>query len=387
MARARVDKSIQRVEVDGVNFPLGVYPVEEMKPRTGYTIHFEPADGDDGEWEEWPDRYVFDIFVSATRVESLCRLLFSLLPGRLYPILDVLGQDEYREIDPFVAYELVSQERFLDAIRRYRAFFFEDGLVGFGAMSEEPFVYVFVDEHKIVTVRVEAGLRERVEALLAAFDLTPVEEIAGADAATHEHRTVLDAPENRPDLLTVEEIVEELREDWGLIVNIDPESNLDDEGNELGITAWRCIARHEPNDSGIPVGPADIDGSSKSKPESAEPVEKSPKERPKGGDPIEATGSEAIEAKTETTTPSRPRYAEVYLAAECLSAAERLLWEAMEQLTGKERSPDAVDVAVSMDRIRPETLSADLESLGAHKKGDPAPDLDEPRVLFSRWLE
>src|SRR5262249_25151279 len=142
MARSRVDKSIQRIEVDGVNFPLGVYPVEELKPRTGYTIHFEPADGDDGEWEEWPDRYVFDIFVSATRVATLCRMLFSLLPGRVYPILDVLGQDEFREIDPYVAYELVSQERFLDAVRRYRDFFFEDGLVGFGAMSEEPFVYV-----------------------------------------------------------------------------------------------------------------------------------------------------------------------------------------------------------------------------------------------------
>jgi hypothetical protein len=400
MSRCRADKSLKRHEIDGVAFPLGVYPVEEMKPRTGYTLHFEPADGTDGDWEEWPDRYVFDAFVSATRVEPLCRMLFSLLPGRVYPILDVLGQDEYREIDPFVAYDLVSQDRFLDAVRRFRDFFFEDGLVGFGAMSEEPFVYVFVDEHKIVTVRVEASLREKVESLMAAFDLTVVDEIAGADAATHEHRTVLDAPESQPDLLSVEEIVEELREDWGLIVNIDPESNIDDEENELGITAWRCIARHEPNDhppaSSSPAAPASpmpagAGGAPSNAPASSQHAPANKGEE--ALDPDEALPDEA-EEKVQTRSPagktgkgSRPRYAEVFLAAECLSAAERLLWEAMEKLTGEERSPDAVDVAVTMDRIRPETLALDLEAAGARRKSDPVPELDDPRVIFARWLD
>lgn len=357
MPRCLVDKSLKRVELEGVAFPLGVYPVEEMKPRTGYTIHFEPADGsDEGEWEEWPDRYVYDIFVSATRVETLVRMLFALLPGRVYPILDVLGQDEYREIDPYVAYDLVSQERVVDAMRRYRGFFFEDGLVGFGAMSEEPFLYIFVDEHKIVTVRVETSFRERVEKLLTAFDLTEVEEIAGADAATHEHRTVLVAPETRPDLATVEEIVEELRDEWGMVINLDPETNVDDEGNELGITAWRCIARHEPNDGeaagAVPPEPVK---------EGAKPAEAAPR--------------------------SRPRYAEIYLAAESLSSAERLLWEAIEDLTGTERSPDAVDVAVSMDRVRPEVLELELAAAGKRGPDDGPLEFDEPRVVLARWLE
>jgi hypothetical protein len=77
----------------------------------------------------------------------------------------------------------------------------------------------------------------------------------------------------------------------------------------------------------------------------------------------------------------------VFLAAESLSAAERLLADAMEQLTGANRSPDAVDVAVSMDRIRPETLATDMETAGARKKSDPLLDLDEPRVIFARWLD
>src|SRR5205814_9142077 len=93
----------------------------------------------------------------------------------------------------------------------------------------------------------ETALREKVESVLAAFDLGEVEEIAGADAATHEHRGVLDTPDDRPDLLTAEEIVEELREDWGLVLNVDAERNIDDEENDLGITGWRCIIPHEPS--------------------------------------------------------------------------------------------------------------------------------------------
>jgi hypothetical protein len=243
----------------GFEFPLGVYPVEEMKPREGFTVAFEQADGSEGgesspsfgdapdedrdQWEAWPDRYVWDIVIRTSRLEALCRALFSMLPGRVYPILDVLGCDAYREIDPYVAYDLVGQERYIEGLRLYRGFLFEDGLVGFGAMSDEPFLYVFVDEHKIVTVRAETALKERVEKVLAAFDLEEVEQIAGADAALHEHRTVLEAPENSPDLLTAEEVVEELKDLWGLSLNIDPERNVSEGGEELGITGWRCLVR------------------------------------------------------------------------------------------------------------------------------------------------
>lgn len=241
----------------------------------------------ESEWEQWPDRYVFDIVIRAGRVEALCRSLFALLPGRFYPILDVLGSDAYREIDPYIAYDLVGQEHFSEALRRYRSFFFEDGLIGFGAMSDEPFIYMFVDEHKIVTVRVEASLKAKVEAVLAAFDLSEVDKIAGADAAQHEHRGVLDAPSDRPDLLCAEEIIEELRDSWGLQLNIDAERNVDETGNDLGITFWRALVRL-----------------------------------------IEPPGSTV-------------RYAEVYLSADCYNAAVDLACEAAEVLHGKtaERHP------------------------------------------------
>jgi len=247
MSGCKSDPSIERHEVGGFKFPLGVYPIEPMTPKAGYLMHFEPADGDDsdGEWEEWPDRYLFDAVLPSARVESFVTHLLAMLPARIYPILDVLGRDAHREIDPYISYELIGLDRVMDAVRNYRDFFFEDGLVGFGVMSEEPFFYMFVDEHKIVTIRAEPALKERIERLLHAFDLESCEDAAGADAAAHEHRSVLLTVEEQPDLLSGDEIVEELKDDWKLLLNIDPDTNVDSDGADLGVTPWRCLVRCE----------------------------------------------------------------------------------------------------------------------------------------------
>lgn len=54
LTRCRVDEAIERHQISEFQFPLGVYPVEELEPKPGYTLDFESADGgeDAGEWEE-----------------------------------------------------------------------------------------------------------------------------------------------------------------------------------------------------------------------------------------------------------------------------------------------------------------------------------------------
>jgi hypothetical protein len=301
MPGCRADPAIERKKVDGFAFPLGVYPVEPLTPRPGYTMEFEPADGDEAPdyprapyaasgddeddedapagpsagLEEWPDRYVFDIVISAERLPALCRTLFTLLPPRIYPILDVLGNDAYREIDPFVSYDLLGLDRFFEHVHRFKDLFFEDGLTGFGAMSDEPFVYVFIDEHKVVTVRVQPELRERVEKILALFDLEPLGPPTGsspegapansaanpaagssvpasgalpppvpaaADASAHEHRGVLQESADEG-LWGAEQIWEYLRDEWKLELNVDTAANEDEEGRPLGVTPFRVVVR------------------------------------------------------------------------------------------------------------------------------------------------
>lgn len=337
-------------------FPLGVYPLEPINPRAGYTVQFEPADGGEGpgdflgsggfdDWEEWPDRFVYDVLIPATRLRALCRVLFAMLPGRVYPILDVLGADAYREIDPYLAYELMGVERFYDGVREWDEWLYEDGLVGFGAMSVEPFYYVFVDEHKIVTIRAELAFKERIEKLLSAFDLSVVEELRGADSAEHEHRTVL-APPADPDQLTADDIIERLRDAWGLQLNIDASTNVDDDGNELGCTPWQCIVRCSAG---------------------------SPEDSP--------------ERQAESTA-----YAEILLAADCLEVAERLAAEAVESLGA---APDGgwtgVDV-IKADRVTPEQFASWLEeSAPGSKRSVAAAKVRqaatiEPGIYDVRWL-
>jgi len=335
MPRCLSDESITRKSAQGFDFPLGVYPVEPMTPRQGFNSEYEPADGDDSmeEVEAWPDRYVFDIVVSAPRLEALWVQIFAMMPGRVYPILDYIGHDCYREIDPYIAYEPVGQERMTNLLQRYRDFFFEDGMVGFGAVSEEPFFYAFVDEHKILTLRVEPEIRPKIEQLLASFDLENVEEPAGADASAHEHRSVLIAPPDRPDLLNADEIVEITRESWGLVLNVDPESNLDDDGKDLGVTPFRCLLRHE-SDQNPTV-----------------------------------------------------RYAEVICSANCLLQAEALSLEAVDGLIEQSGLEfEASDIfLLSADRIHLKDIAV---GSGEPKLPKPSPknNLEKPAVYRIRWL-
>ncbi len=338
MSRCVADESIERRTVQGFEFPLGVYPVESMKPQEGYTSDFEPADGDDGidDIEAWPDRYVYDVVISAPRLHALWVQVFALMPGRVFPILDYIGHDCYREIDPYIAYEPIGQERVTNFLQRYHDFFFEDGMIGFGAVSEEPFFYAFVDEHKILTIRVEPELRTKIEQLLASFDLHAIEEPAGADAAAHEHRSVLITPSDRPDLLNADEIVELARTQWALVLNVDPESNLDEEGNELGITPFRCLLRYE--------------------------------------------------------TDQKPNalYAEVICTASSILEAESMALEGVEQLISDlgDQDTDRVTTDIFMlsaDRVFPKDLSVESEN-AKNAKSLPKKYLQEPSLLNARWL-
>lgn len=331
IVRCQVDPKISRKVIDGMSFPLGVYPVEKMTPRAGYTLEFESADtegarlDDETEWDQWPDRYMYDIVAPAEKIRPLCVALLNRLPGRVFPILDYIGHDAFREIDPFIAYEMIGLDRFMAAVRRYGPFLFEDGMCGFGAMTESPFTYVFLDEHKVLTVRVEPDLKPTVDRVLAAFDLEQVEEPAGADAAAHEHRGVLETPDERPDLLSADEVVEWLREEWRLTLNVDPEINVDEGGRELGFTPFRCLVRWP--------------------------------------------------------TPGGYRYGEALVVAHCLAEAEELAFTAAEELAGELESPGEPAV-IAADRM---TAARFGEMTGA-KNPDAVMVQPEASVVRTRLL-
>lgn len=344
MVRCTADDSISRRSIGSFEFPLGVYPVEPMTPKEGYTSEFEHADTGDGdtgiEVEPWPDRYVYDIVIRANRMPALWFQILALMPSRVFPILDYIGHDAYREIDPYIAYEPVGVERIITLTKRFKDFFFEDGMVGFGGVSESPFFYAFVDEHKILTVRVEPELCDRVERVLGAFGLSQIDDPSGADAAAHEHRSVLLIPEDQPELLGPDEILDIARDSWRLILNVDPDSNLDDAGEDLGITPWRCLVRRE-------------------------------------------------------TDEETARVAEVVCTASCLREAESLSMGGVDALIREgdghrdeeEETVEASElVLLRADRVAPEDISVVREG-EQDDKSFPDKFLERSTILASRWLD
>lgn len=332
-----IDESIQRRSAGEFDYPLGVYPVEACEPKAGYAVAFESADGDDaeGDWEEWPDRYVYDVVLPARRVMPFWNQISALLPGRVFPILDFIGHDAFREIDPYIAYEHIGVERLHTGVRRFAPFLFEDGMVGFGALSDDPFFYVFLDEHKVFTIRTTTEHREGVEKLLEAFDLPAMPEPAAADAAAHEHRGVLWTPEDRTDLLAAEEIVERLREDWRLVLNINPDDNVDDDGKPIGICGWRCLVR------GV-----------------------------RDGEP-------------------RPQYAEVWLSAGSLGEAETMARDAAEQLFEGSAETWLELAVVGADRLETQQFRTDVTDISgaSTRKGLSGNKFDATRVYAARLLK
>lgn len=298
-------------------------------------MEFEPADGDDEEVEEWPDRYVFEAVISAERLPQLFRSMVALLPPRVFPILDVIGYDAYREIDPYISYELIGLDRYLDSVRRFGPMFFEDGWCGIGAMSDSPFLYVFLDEHKVLTVRCTEQHREQVEAVFKAFDLGVVDQPAAADFAAHEHRSVVMASTERPELMHFDEICDTLREDWHLVLNVDPERNLDDNGQELGVTGWRC------------------------------------------------------HLVLNFATEPKSQYAEVMLEAGSLNEADHLAQQAAERmLEGIDRMCEDAKV-LQADRVTPEELAREASKAKVQAAGEFVAERrirQEPGLLFARWL-
>jgi hypothetical protein len=235
---------LERHRVGDFVLPLGVEPTGLPEPVQGYTLEFEPSP-EEGE----PDTYVFHVVVSHERLKPIIDAAFALLPAEILPIVEVGSRDAYRSMDVYIAVEPVSFDDFLRIWYAFEEILLEDVCIGAGASGEDPLLEVFVDPWKGVAIRVPVEMRERIEGLLHGFGLSEVPETWPLDldrderplSRTREVLTLED--EHSPDL---DELLLQLREVWGLELDVDPEENLDDAGRPLGLTLWQVIAMAEP---------------------------------------------------------------------------------------------------------------------------------------------
>lgn len=264
----QLQTDLERVVIDGFAFALGVSPSAAGKlrpPLQGYTVSYV------GGQEDEPDTYSFCVVVSHERLAGLLKRAFDLLPDHVYGIVEIGSRDAYRTTDVFVGLENepISLDRFRRVWAQYQPFLLEDGSIAAGANSEDPFIEIFLDQAKALMIHVPLSMREDVESMLHEVGLEEVQQLwpaGGGDEPEPEEdrdeewgssqiRPVLDLSDDTcPD---VDELLLNLRHDWNLELNVDPESNIDEGGRNLGSTLWHAVVivdQADPSDVQSPSG-------------------------------------------------------------------------------------------------------------------------------------
>ncbi len=231
---------LPRVAVNGFAFPLGVAAAGSGTPAPGYTLSYTASE------DEQPDIYTFHIVVSHERLAGLCRDAFDLLADEVYAILELGSRDAYRTIDVFMGDEPVARETFLATWREYEHVFLEDCSIAVGANCEEPFIEVFLDHLKGLVIHAPLMMRDEIEDLLERHGVEEVERTWVGGPADNEDddtafRDVL-APLDDGHPPEMDELLMVLRQHWRLELNIDPATNVDEAGRELGMTLWHAVA-------------------------------------------------------------------------------------------------------------------------------------------------
>lgn len=231
--------------VDGYALPLGVDRMDAPPPTQGWVVEF--LQGED----EAPDTYAFQIAVSHDRLRPLLQDLFGLLPGEVSPVVEIGSVDAYRSIDTYMAVEPLFIDDFMSTWREFEPILMEEVSIGVGATAEEPFLEVFLDSWKSISLQCQVDMRDGIDEILERHGLQQVPRTwddTAFDAVDPPYRMreiLVIEDEHSPDL---DELLLQLREDWGMQLDIDPHSNIDDGGRELGFTLWHAIAMADPVD-------------------------------------------------------------------------------------------------------------------------------------------
>lgn len=238
MSLYQLRDDLPRAVLDGFVFPLGIVPAPGLIPMQGWTMQWTTGEG------ELEDCCTFHVVQSLDRLVPLLEDCFQLLPEHgLHGILELGSRDAYRAVDVYLGDQAMDREHFIRTWRLYEPIFLEDAGLAVGVNAEEPFVEVFLDPDKGLLLHVDPSLQEEVRALLATHG---VEEapVVGYELEDDE----LERIGIRPVLVQadglicdMDQLLQELRYEWHLVLDEDPETNVDGRGRRIGRTLWHAV--------------------------------------------------------------------------------------------------------------------------------------------------
>ena len=246
-----IDPTLKRLAINGFAFPLGWNPSDGQRPFEGYTIARLDPDLD------LPDTHQFQIAVSHERLKALLARLMEFLPDPVYPILEIISTDAYRQLDTLMSPEPMTKQEFLATWNEFEPLLLDDCALAAGAMSESPYVEIFVEANKFIIMNIASEGSATLEAELQAQGLHEVpSHWIDDDDCMDEFRSVL---LERDDLMTLDEVIVYLQRQWKLELNVDPEGNPDESGRDLGVTLWHVVVLAVRRDQPPPADGAWID--------------------------------------------------------------------------------------------------------------------------------
>jgi len=239
----RIRTDISRVIQEGFEFPLGIEAVSSRPVHEGYSLDWVEGG------EEGPDTFTFFVVLSHGRLSSFLMDLFKLLPERVSGIIEMGSRDAFRAVDIFLGERPISCDRFLETWQAFESIFLEDTSLAVGVNADAPFMEIFLDQDKRVTVHVEPGRREDIEVVLQSHGLSQQDsgmlDMPESEFEQIQTRSIL--VEDPSLLCDIDQLLLVLRHEWALILDEDEDRNLDAGGRELGRTLWHSIVLVQPS--------------------------------------------------------------------------------------------------------------------------------------------
>ena len=186
-------------------YPIGIEMIEgeNYRQREGYEVVYLKD-------EELP-RYQYTVAVSADSVGEAFRRLAGCLPGLVCVVLEVPGgEHDGRDVCEVWTGPPVKGDLLLRAFREHERLFVHDGLVGFGAVSEDGLSEVFLDEHKLIFVYTRD--MDGPDAALAGLGVPAVSRLRHFSELGHVHTSLCGKGKGKP----YWEVAEDLRRTLGL---------------------------------------------------------------------------------------------------------------------------------------------------------------------------
>ncbi len=239
----RLRSDLRRERAGQFGYPLGVVPPDAEEPHQGWTKTLDDGPDAGGTTAS------YHVLVSSDRLKPLIDAAFGLLPTRVAAIVELGSCDAYRRVDVFMSAEPISLEAFRDIWEHYEPFLLEDATMAIGANAESPVIEVFLEQDKVLHLHVPDGMTSEVERMFKRFDLNEVEchwdrQLPENDVL--EIRPVLASGEGFTE--SIDDLLLDLKLAWDLVLNIDPDRNVDDGGRELGLTLWHALVVIESRD-------------------------------------------------------------------------------------------------------------------------------------------